>query len=301
MALTDTGTIRAGDGKLWIALVVSFILHALLLSLHFTFPEASRTLKNKALDIVLVNARSARKPTNAQVLAQANLDGGGTSDEDRVAKTPLPPSPREQTGNELEQAQKRVQELEAQQRNLLMRAKGKRAAPSVEQTPSPPLPLPQPAPETPVLNGLDLANKALEMTRLEGQIARQTEEYNKRPRVKHIGTSAEEFADAQYTEDWRIKVERVGTLNYPQAARGKLSGSLTLTVYIKSDGAVARIEIDKPSGHRVLDEAAQRIVRMAEPFARFPPDIRREGYDQISITRKWTFTSSNQLQTGQAR
>jgi protein TonB len=281
---------RAGDRKLWIALAVSFILHAVLLSLHFTFPEASRTLRNKALDVVLVNARSARKPTDAQVQAQANLDGGGTSDEDRVAATPLPPSLREQTGNEFEEAQKRVQELEARQRRLLTRARGNRAA-LLDETPSP---LPLPAPEAPALNGFDLANQALEMTRLEARIARQTEEYNKLPRVKHASTRAEEVAEAQYVEDWRIKVERIGELNYPEAARGKLSGSLTLTVYIKSDGAVARIEIDRSSGHRVLDEAAQRIMRMAEPFARIPPNV-LQGHDQLAITRKWVFTSSNLL------
>jgi protein TonB len=286
----------ASDRKLWIALGVSLLLHAVLLSLHFTFPEASRTLRNKALDIVLVNARSERKPTDAQVLAQANLDGGGISDEDRVAKTPLPPSPREQIGNDLEQAQKRVQELEKQQQNLLMQAKADRAKRASPPKEAPLSPQTRPAPEAPVLNGLDLANQVRDMTRLEAQIARQTEEYNKRPRIKHLGIRAEGIAEAQYLEDWRIKVERVGTLNYPQAARGKLSGSLTLTVYIKSDGTVARIEIDKPSGHPVLDEAAQRIVRMAEPFARIPPDI-LSGIDQLAITRKWIFTSSNQLQT----
>jgi protein TonB len=299
MALTgmETGTAAAGNGKLWIALAVSFVLHAVLLSLHFTFPEASRTLRNKALDIVLVNARSERKPTDAQVLAQANLDGGGTSDEDRVAKTPLPPSPREQLGNELEETQKRVQALEDRQRNLLQASKEKRALPPPRKTPPPQPPSLQPTPEVPVLNGFDLANQVREMATLEAQIARNTEEYNKRPRVKNLGTRAEGVSYAQYQNDWQNKVERIGTLNYPQAARGKLSGSLILTVYIKRDGTVERIEIDRPSGHRVLDEAAQRIVRMAEPFAKFPPEMLRDAYDQISITRTWTFTSSNQLQT----
>ena len=294
-----TGAAAAGNSKLLIALVISFVLHAVPLSLHFTFPEASRTLRSKALDIVLVNARSERKPTDAQVLAQANLDGGGTSDEDRVAQTPLPPSLREQTGNDLEQAQKQVQALEEQQRALLQASKVKKALPPPRKTL--PQPAPQPTPGVPVLNGLDLANSALEMTRLEAQIARQTDEYNKRPRVKNLGVRAEGVSYAQYQNDWQAKVERIGTLNYPQAARGKLSGSLILTVYIKNDGTVDRVELDRPSGHSVLDEAAQRIVRMAEPFARFPPEMLRDGWDQISITRKWTFTSSNEFQTGQAK
>jgi protein TonB len=297
MALTETGTATAGDRGLWLAIGVSLLLHAVALSLHFTFPDTSRTLRNKALDIVLVNARSERKPTDPQVLAQTNLDGGGNREDDVRAATPLPPSPREQTGNDLEETQKRAQALETQQRNLLAQArKSRQMSPPPEDAPSSPEPTPSPTPEPPVLNGRELASSALEMTRLEAQIARQSTEYNQRPRVKNIGTRAEEYRFAQYMEDWRNKVERIGTLNYPEAARGRLSGSLMMTVYIRGDGNVERVEIDRPSGHSVLDEAARRIVRMASPFAEFPTAIRRDT-DILSITRTWTFTSSNQLQT----
>jgi protein TonB len=268
------------------------------LSLHFSFPEASRTLRNKALDIVLVNARSARKPSDAQVLAQANLDGGGSSDEDRVASSPLPSSPREQAGDALEQAQQHVRALEAQQRHLLTQsARSEKALPPPKEAPQP---LPESAPpEPPALNGLDLASRALEMARLEGKIDRQTDEYNKRPRVYHAGVRAEEYHIARYIEDWQNKVVRVGELNYPEAARGKLSGSLVLTVRIRSNGDLERVEIEERSGYHVLDEGAMRIARMAAPYAEFPPNFRRE-YDVLEITRIWTFTSSNRLQTKKA-
>ena len=275
--------------NLSIALGVSVLLHAVLLSLHFKFPDASRAFQDKALDIILVNSKSSRKPTDAQALAQANLDGGGNSEQNRRAKTPLPPSVQQQTGNDLQQAQKRVQALEAQQRRLLEQAQGKSMPPSRNDSEL------QPAPE-PAPSGRDLMSSALEMARLQGEIARQTEEYNKKPRVKNLGTRAEEYRFARYMEDWRIKIERVGTLNYPEAAKGKLSGSLILTVRIKGDGSVERIDIDRSSGHRILDDAARRIVRMAEPFAAFSADIRRD-VDILEITRTWTFTSSNQLET----
>ena len=74
----------AADRNLWIALGISLLFHALLLSLHFTFPDASRAFQEKALDIILVNSKSARKPTDAQALAQANLDGGGQADKGRA-------------------------------------------------------------------------------------------------------------------------------------------------------------------------------------------------------------------------
>ena len=64
------------ERALWWALGVSLALHALLLSLHFKFPEASRIVQDKALEIILVNSRSAHRPKDAQALAQTNLDGG---------------------------------------------------------------------------------------------------------------------------------------------------------------------------------------------------------------------------------
>ena len=298
MTLTGTGN---GEYRLWLAIGMSLLLHGVALSLHFGFPEASSALRNKALDVVLINARSERKPSKAQVLAQANLDGGGSSDEKRVASTPLPPSPlspREPDGGDaLEQARQRIKTLEAQHRRLLTQT-AQSALPSPEKV----LPSSRPdptssSPEPPAISGLDLGGRALEMARFEGMIARQTDEYNQRPRVKNLGTRAEEYRFARYVEDWRTKIERVGTLNYPETARGRLSGRLILTVRIRDDGSVDRVEIDRPSGHRVLDDAARRIVRMAAPFAEFPPDIRRE-YEVLEITRTWTFTSSNQLETG---
>ena len=276
------------ERALWWALGVSIALHALLLSLHFKFPEASRIVQDKALEIILVNSRSAHRPKDAQALAQANLDGGGDTDQNRRAKTPLPPSSRQQAGNDLEHAQKRVQALEAQQQKLLgERSRLKQAERKDTQA--------QPEP-TPTLSGRDLAHSALAMARLEAEIARSTEEYNKRPRKKFIGTRTAEYRYARYMEDWRLKVERVGTLNYPQAARGRLYGTLQLSVWIRTDGSVDKIEIERSSGQRVLDDAARRIVHMASPFAPFPPDIQRDT-DVLVITRNWTFARGDQLQT----
>ena len=298
--LTDVSSITRhlwavppADRNLWIALGASLLFHAVLLSLHFKFPEASRAFQDKALDIILVNSKSARKPTNAQALAQANLDGGGNTEQNRRARTPLPPSARQQSGSELEQAQKRVQALEAQQQHLLALARRKETARLQADK--------EAQPETaPSLSGRDLATRALEMARLEGEIDRQTDEYNKRPRVKNMGTRAEGVSYAQYSEDWRIKVERVGTLNYPEAAKGKLYGSLILSVRIKSDGSIDRVEINRSSGHKILDDAARRIVQMAAPFGAFTPDIRRD-YDILEFTRSWTFTRNNQLETNSPR
>ncbi len=279
----------APNRNLWIALGISLAIHGLLLSLHFTFPDASRAFQEKALDIILVNSKSARKPTDAQALAQANLDGGGNIEKNRRAKSPLPVSSTTQSGDELEQAESRVREMEAKQQRLLAAARSKEsaAAKSGKEAQAEP---------TTAVSGRDLASKALAMARLQGEIDRNTDEYNKRPRKKFIGTRTEEYRFAQYIEDWRLKVERVGNLNYPEAAKGKLFGALMLTVTIDSDGAVKSVEINRSSGHKILDDAARRIVNMAGPYAAFPPDIRRDT-DLLVITRKWSFTNADQLET----
>ena len=147
---------------------------------------------------------------------------------------------------------------------------------------------------TPNASGLDLVEAARAMARLEGEISKSVDEYSKRPRRRFIGARAEEYRFAQYIEDWRQKVERVGTLNYPDAARGKLYGSLVMTVSILADGSVAHIDISRSSGHKVLDDAARRIVQMASPYAAFPPEIRKDT-DILEITRTWYFTQGDQL------
>lgn len=275
--------------RLELALGVSLLAHAVLLSLQFSFPEASRAFRDRGLEIILVNTRSLQRPADPQAQAQTNLDGGGNTEHERRARTPLPPAPRHQEGDDLEHSQKRIQSLEAHQERLAAQAASRQTvSPKNETTPQP-----DPAPN---LSGRDLAQSALAMMRVEGEIARELDDYNKRPRRKFIGTSAIEYRFAQYAEEWRLKVERVGTLNYPEAARGKLYGSLVMTVTIRSDGTVEGVEINRSSGHRILDDAARRIVQLAAPYAAFPPAIRHDT-DVLEITRTWNFTQRDSLET----
>ena len=271
-----------------LALTVSVLIHALLLSLHFGLAGAHRPSRETALAVILVNSKSAAPPADAQALAQANLDGGGNSPDRHLAGTPLPASSAARAGNAAIEARRRVARLEAKQRQMLTALRSTRTV-----VPELPRSAPQPGPEpTP---GIDLASTALAMVRLEGQIARNVEEYNQRPRIKFIGARTREYRYAQYVEDWRQKIERIGNLNYPESARGRLYGSLVLTVVIRSDGTLLRVEVDRPSGHKLLDDAAMRIVRLAAPFPPFPPDIRRDT-DVLEITRTWTFTNADRLQ-----
>jgi TonB family C-terminal domain len=287
--LSVTGFVKASPA-LAAALAVSLGIHIAALSVHFSFPDALK-FKNvpPSLEVVLVNSKSATKPVKADVLAQANLDGGGNTDENRRAKTPLPATQKVEQGDDVRRAQKRVQALEAKQRELLTQARAKAAVPAPD-----PKVAPTPDVQTPQVSGVDLRDSALMLARMEAQIARQIDEYNKRPRKHFVGTRAKEVRFAQYVENWRQKIERVGNLNYPDSARGRVYGSLRMTVSIRADGSVESMQIDRPSGHRVLDAAAEKIVRMAAPYAAFPPDIKRDT-DILVITRTWTFAPGDKL------
>jgi protein TonB len=105
-----------------------------------------------------------------------------------------------------------------------------------------------------------------------------------------------DYRYSQYLSDWRMKVERIGAMNYPEEARGRFFGSLVLSVALRPDGSVDRIIVIRSSGNKVLDDAAKRIVMMAAPFAPFPPDIRKET-DYLDITRTWTFTRGDTLES----
>jgi periplasmic protein TonB len=280
------------DRVLGAAIGLSIALHAALLSMHFKFPDTLRwKAPNNSLEVVLVNAKSKERPAKADALAQANLSQGGTVEEDRRAKTPLPVTEPRKPGKDLAEAQRRQRSLEAQQAELLAKAREAqiRVPASAQRQPDIDNPGSHPS-------GRDLADLALAAMRLQAQIDRQVEEYQKRPRKKFIGANVAEYRFAQYEEDWRAKVERVGTLNYPAEARGRVYGNLRLTVTIRPDGNVESVELDRSSGLKVLDAAAFKIVRMAGPFAAFPPNIRRDT-DLLVITRTWFFGQGDKIWT----
>lgn len=275
------------------AVGASLVLHAIVLfGLTFRPPDLSR-LDNIAptLEVVLVNSRSVTRPVQADALAQHNLDGGGNTDLNRRASSPLPVTRSEKQATELTMESRRVKQLEIEAQKLLTQVQSQTKVDSTAAQPDPQAE-PKAAPTT-----ADIMRKSLEIARLEAQISKDWDAYQKRPRRRFLGARTQEFRFARYIEDWRQKIERVGTLNYPEAAKDrKLYGSLQLTVSIKPDGTVDNIEVNRSSGQKVLDDAARRIVQLAAPYAAFPADIAKDT-DILSITRTWTFTRADQLST----
>jgi protein TonB len=272
-----------------LALLASAAVHGMVLSTQFL--QVNPRLfedPNLPMEVVLVNAKTRDATLSPDALAQVNLAGGGNTDEERRLKSPLPASPATQTGAEDAALQARVAELEQQARALLSQLQ-----PDGELQTRPQAATPTPA--QPALDASRLTQQAREMAQLQARISQQWDEYQKRPKRAFVGANVKEYAFARYVEDWVTKVERIGNVNYPEAARRQgIYGSLRLTVSIYADGRIEAIEVDRSSGSKILDTAAIKIVELAAPYAAFPDDM-REKADILSITRTWTFTRSDQL------
>ena len=151
---------------------------------------------------------------------------------------------------------------------------------------------------TPNISGAELIARA----RSEIGSLQSTLEYNSRalsetPKKRRISAATKEYSAAAYMRAWAMKVERIGNMNYPQEAKDKgVNGSLMLSVDIKPDGSVPPdgIVVSRSSGHKVLDDAAVRIVRLGAPYAAIPEDVLQNN-DMLTIIRTWKFESARGL------
>ncbi|MDQ7990104.1 MAG: TonB family protein [Candidatus Dactylopiibacterium sp.] len=269
------------------ALAASFALHAVVFAMDFVSPGSSpRKHEDKGLRVVLVNARHQQAPRDAQALAQANLDGGGNqADARHMPTSPLPPQDSVRDGDALVERAQRVRELEARQRELLTSARESRNRVSPERAPtSETAPADSSAPE----RGLDLS-VAQAIARQAAVIDRRLADYAARPRKGFISPRTREHDAAMYGEAFRAKLERVGEFNFPRSGANALYGSVRISVEIKADGSLADVAIDRADPDPRINEAALRIVRLAAPFARIPPELRQQ-YDILVLTRTMNFT-----------
>jgi protein TonB len=280
------------NGALTVALAFSLVFHSVLLLITFQYPDALNFKSAPApIEVVLVNSKSKSRPVKADALAQANLDGGGNTEANRRAKTNLPALPDMPTDAELSLASKRVQQLELEAHHLLTRINPGATAVDPKTLPVEEV-VPSDAPKI-----ADLPHDRLEIARLEAQIAREWEAYQKLPKRKFLGARTQSAVEAEYLDSWRQRIERVGTANFPdEAKRQGVFGTVMVTVAVRADGTVEHIEIDRSSGSRILDISVEKIVQLAGPFKPFPAELRKDA-DVLHITRNWAFTRSDLLIT----
>jgi protein TonB len=269
-----------------IALAVSVVLHAIVLLITFAPPVFDGSKSVPHLDVVLVNSKTSSKPVKADALAQANLDGGGNTEADRRARTNLPKLNNLESEPTVQLASRQVRQLEEEAQHLLQLSQG--GHPTADKT--------RPVPELPREAKLEdpaAEQQRLRIAQLEAQIAKEWDEYQKLPRRKFIGARTEGVVYAEYVDQWRQRIEKIGTQYFPEEARRrKLYASLVMTVHIRADGSVEKVEIDRSSGYRLLDAAARRAVDLAGPFPPFPPAVRKD-WDILSISRTFSYTRSD--------
>lgn len=266
---------------LWIGLAISLFVHAVVLALRFAPPRTPHP-PAQSLEVILVNTRTENAPAKAEARAQANVEGGGDA-EKGMAQSPLPQSGDAPNAIVLDAMHKRQAELEAEQQQLLTQltalTQAGRAHQQGDPTPRAAEPGRDDADQDSVLQNAQVA-----------ALSQRVQAYNKKPRRTFVAPAAEASRFAPYLDAWRNRVETIGTQYYPDEARGKVYGSLRMTVYVRADGSVADVEIDSPSPQAVLNQAARRIVQMSAPFPPFPPEIARDT-DVLAITRTWNFVN----------
>lgn len=277
-----------GD-RLGVTILFSVIAHAVI-ALGVSFDYEKMRPRLPSLEVILLQSASGENPDKADFLAQSNNSGGGESDEAKRPSQPvsgpqpqlhdgLAPVPMQHSTPRAQQAsQPELQTTAASDFSVRTR---------------------QPSQDMPELeNPTDrkALERQLEMARLANELQQDAERYAKRPKRKFISANTREYEYATYMKAWVARVERVGNINYPdEARRQQLRGQLILTVGMNRDGSIKSIDVIKSSGHALLDEAAQRIVRLAAPFPTIP--VNDEKLDELHVTRTWQFLPGDTLQT----
>jgi len=264
-----------------VTLLFSVIAHAVL-ALGITFEFARPAPRLPSLDVILVQSANSETPDKADFLAQASNAGGGDADASKRPSQPLSsPIPKAVQGVApipLESGAPRPKSptdaAVLTQKRADFKLRTDDAKPDVPDRASP--------------VEREIEQRKLEMAKLAQEIQRESEQYAKRPKRKYISANTKEYEFAAYMRAWVARIERIGNLNYPDdARRQQLHGQLVLTVGLDRAGKIKSIDVIQSSGHKVLDDAAIRIVHLAEPFPSLPED--KEKVDELYITRTWQF------------
>lgn len=271
--------------RLSFALFLVISLHAaVILGVGFAW-DADRN-RAPTIEVTLAQHSDPEAPENADFVAQSNQAGSGT-EADVVEPT---------TDQSAEFFDNRVNEVYTETLVPIETTEAQRHTAEVatvsasETRTSDKSPAPEVTEPVPPLQHERLMNLSQEIASLEARLDDETRLDARQPRVRRLtSVSAKRAVDAYYLQAWRRKVESVGNLNYPEEARSrKLYGSLRLLVSITPDGGLKDVRVLDSSGHKVLDDAAVRIVQLAAPFAPFPEEMRKTT-DVLEIIRTWQF------------
>ncbi len=273
---------------LQLALAVSVLVHAVVLSIRFVDPEAfDRVFEDTPLEVILVNSQTKEAPDKAQAIAQANLAGGGESaNTQERATSPLPYSAMTNMGNDFEERQRQIDAMQAQQMQLLAQLRSQLAQYKPPDTRK----------ATASQADIEQEEKHQQLVKMLAEIEKRIHEENARPKKRYISPATREEVYALYYDTLRRKVEERGTANFPEAGGKKLYGELIMIMTVNHDGRVLGTEVYKSSGNQQLDRRAEAIAVSAGPFGHFGPALRVKA-DQIAVVSRFRFTREQVLET----
>ncbi|MCU7939293.1 MAG: energy transducer TonB [gamma proteobacterium symbiont of Bathyaustriella thionipta] len=273
------------------AFFITVLLHStIIFGISFGIPSPKKAQTNQTLDIVLVKTKAEKAPEDPDFLAQADQKGGGEL-KDKAKPTSKNPGETPSEGNALQNKPKTtplpVPEV-VEKKSILSTPKPSKIKAQKLVRKKPPKPK-----KSPDLLSDSIAELQQQIIDKEAMLDKQTKLYAKSPKATYITASTRRATDAMYLLSWTKKIERIGNLNYPdKARRDKLEGQLILAVTIAPEGHILNIRISKSSGHKVLDDAAKRIVELAAPYAAVPKEV-LQGNNRLVITRTWQFSHSS--------
>lgn len=271
---------KTWSGSMKVAVAASLGAHALLLAVRFAPPPASWAPENPAVMAVLVNAKTKQPPRSAKAIAQASLDGGGAVDQ----KGWMPSSPLERGRDQAAPEERPVESSEDAQKLAALEGEVSRMLAQSRKASWTAASDPQESKE----RRREREQARRQALDLAAQIDARAQAYASRPKKVFVGLQAVQSDLAAWIEAWQRKVEGVGNAFYPEGAKGRLRGSLIMTAGMRQDGTIESVRVERSSGHKALDEAAGRIMRMSGPFEPFDAAMRKR-VDIIYITRQWRF------------
>ncbi len=277
--------ISASD-RLGFTLFLALTLHAIVvLGVGFKSTDPGNQDALPSLDIILANTKSFETVENPDFLAQEDQAGGGIAEEKARPSAPVSaPTPLDQRGlSDRDRVEKRKQQLAISQIYYITQSNAEQQVERKQQ---------RRADDARSREASDSEQRQTRIARLQAEIRQMAIDYAKRPKVITLTASTRKAIEASYLASWVEKIEHTGNLNYPQEARLKrIDGRLRMSVRLDASGEVIGMQITSSSGTSVLDEAAKRILRMAQPFPPFPAEL-KERADQIVIIRTWDFKSN---------
>ncbi len=267
-------------------LLGSALVHVGIFGFKFVDPEGfDRVFKDQGLEVILVNAKGQDHNDKPKALAQTSLLGGGDEAKGR-ATSALQASLVDSSGESIEEIRREIEAAQTQQ-NLMLTQLQQEKTNLLKNLDS-----------KNIANGAESNVNAQQMQRIKliAELEKRINEFNEKPRKRFVGPSTVGTAHAFYYQNFKNKVESLGTKNFPSVNGKKLYGELTLMISIDKFGQVSELDVLESTGDMGFDRMAMAIVRKGAPYGQFT-ELMLKKFQVLVVVSRFRFTKDDGLQT----